>query len=520
MVASAHPLASEAGLQILQDGGNAVDAMVAAAFALGVVEPNASGIGGGGFMTIKLVSQNDGVTIDFRETAPGGATEEVYYANTRSFKELVHGGALAIGVPGTVAGLATALEKFGTMSLAEVLKPAINYAQNGFVVSSKLSGFIVEAYDVISENEATSNIYLTDGLPASEGTIIKNPDLASTLIHLADNGVDSYYNGSIAEKIASEMKEQKGLITLDDLKNYRVLMKKPVVGTYRGYQIISSAPPSGGGTHLIELLNILEFYDLKSLKPNSSEYIHLLAEAMKIVLADKDANMADPDFYSVPIELLTDKKYAQELIKKIDLNKALFEYEPQKMLMRESNNTTHLSVADKDGNMTALTQSINHWFGSGITVKGTGILLNNHMGDFSSSPGLHNSVEPNKRPVSSIAPTIVLKDGSPFLSIGTPGGSRIISALAQIIINIIDFEMGVDAAIEAPRVHAFKEVLHVEGRIDQQVIKELEGLGHTIKIHPDYDNYFGGAQAIMVDSQTRELRGGADSRRAGAALGY
>lgn len=520
MVASAHPLASNAGLQILEEGGNAIDAMVATAFALGVVEPNASGIGGGGFMTFKLASNSNGVTIDFRETAPAKATPELYYNNEKSFKALVHSGELSIGVPGTVAGLSLALKKYGTMSLAQVLKPAINYAQNGFKVSEKLSNMIVEAYDVISENEATSKIYLHDDLPIMEGETIKNPDLANSLIKLANKGPEVFYTGELAEKIASEMKKGNGIITIEDLKNYKAEIKHPVIGTYRGYQIISTAPPSGGGTHLVELLNILENYNLSSFKHNGFEYIHLLAEAMKIVLADKAVNMADPNFYSVPVEEITSKAYADKVRKYINLEKASFEYKAKSMLSRESNSTTHLSVVDKDGNIAALTQSINHWFGSGVTVAGTGILLNNHLGDFSKKSGSPNSIEPNKKPVSSIAPTIVLKDGKSFLTIGTPGGSRIIGALAQIIINIIDFKMSIDDAIEAPRVHAFNGILHVEGRIDSNVVKELRKLGHNVKVHPDYDNYFGGAQGVMIDPKTHVLKGGADSRRDGVAVGY
>lgn len=521
MVASAHPLASKAGLQILEEGGNAVDAMVATAFVLGVVEPNASGLGGGGFMTLKLTSQkNDGVTIDFRETAPIGATPKVYYLNDKSFKELVHNKGMSIGVPGTVAGLSLALKKYGTMNLEQVLKPAIDYAQNGFEVSEKFSNMIVEAYDIISENEATSKIYLNDGLPIMEGAIIKNPDLAKTLIKLGSNGADCFYKGKIAKAIASEMQDEDGIITIKDLENYKAKIKEPTTGIYKGYQIISTAPPSGGGTHLVELLNILEAYDLSSLKHNSAEYIHILAEAMKIIIADKSVNMADPDFHSVPVNTLTSKVYAEKVRKNIDLNKANFDYKAKRMLDRESNSTTHLSVVDKYGNLAALTQSINHWFGSGVTVKGTGILLNNHLGDFSNKAGTFNSIEPKKRPVSSIAPTLVLKEGKPFLSIGTPGGSRIIGALAQIIINIIDFNMGIDDAIEAPRIHTFKGVLHVEGRIENQVINELKDLGHKVTVHPNFDNYFGGAQGILIDTKTHELRGGADSRRDGVAVGY
>lgn len=520
MVASAHPLASQAGLEMLEQGGNAVDAMVATAFALGVVEPNASGIGGGGFMTIKMADHPAGVTIDFRETAPLKATPEIYYHAEKSFGELTQYGPKSIGVPGVPAGLDMALKKYGTMNLDQVLKPAIRLAREGFVVSEKLAGMIIEKYDIISENPATAAVYLKDGLPVAAGQKINNPDLAATLEKLARKGIKCFYRGEIARAIVNEMKARGGLLSLADLKNYRAIEKKPVQGSYHGYRILSTAPPSGGGTHLVELLNILKGYDLKKMKHNSVPYIHILAEAMKICLSDKAANMADPAFYSVAQEKLTSQAYAKGLRKYINPKKAMFNYKAPHMLVRESNSTTHISVIDKEGNMTALTQSINHWFGSGITVPGSGILLNNHLADFSSEEGRPNSIEPGKRPVSSIAPTLVLKGDQPYMSIGTPGGSRIIGALAQIFLNIVDFDMNVDAAIEAPRFHAFKKVLHVEGRIPDSVIKGLEQLGHKIKKHKDYDNYFGGAQAILIDRVNHDLHGGADSRRDGVAIGY
>lgn len=520
MVASAHPLASEAGLRILQQGGNAVDAMVATAFALGVVEPNASGIGGGGFMTIRLKDMQEAVTIDFRETAALATPSDIYYKDKSSFKQLTHSGARAVGVPGDVAGLSLALEEYGTMSLRQVVQPAIEYARNGFPVSEKLNGFIIEAYDVISENSATSAIFLQDGLPLSTGALLKNTDLAVTLEKIGDEGPDYFYKGEIADAIVSEMKRLGGYITREDLAAYRPVLKKAVTGSYRNYRIFSTAPPSGGGTHLIEFLNILEGYPLKDMGHNSAETIHILAEAMKICLADKAANMADPAFSFVPVKKLTGKPYAEERRKYIDLHKASFDYKAPKMVTKESNSTTHLSVVDSEGNMVALTQSINHWFGSGVTVPNTGILLNNHLADFSSKAGVPNSIAPGKRPVSSIAPTLIYKDDQPYMTIGTPGGSRIIGALGQIIINIIDFGMPIDDAIEAPRIHAYKKILHVEGRIPAETIQQLEKLGHKVKVHPDYDNYFGGAQGILIDPSDHKLHGGADSRRDGVVLGY
>jgi len=520
MVASAHPLATKAGLEILQAGGNAVDAAVATAFALAVVEPNASGLGGGGWIAIKMAGSTDGITIDYRESAPAAATPELYYGSDQSFNVMTHSGARAAGVPGVVAGLSRALEQYGTMSFAQVAEPAIAYAQNGFEISEKFEEMIIQAYDLISLNAATSDIYLVDGLPPSQGNIIKNPDLAETFKKIAEKGSACFYNGEIAQSIINTMKEEDGILTMEDLNKYEAITKVPVKGTYRGYQVLTTAPPTGGGTHLVEMLNILEQYDLLKMKHNSADYIHILAEAMKICLADKSENMADPAFYMVPVEKMTSKDYAKDLFKFINLERARFDYSSPKMLSRESESTTHLSVVDKDNNIVALTQSINLWFGSGVTVAGTGMLLNNHLADFSSVKGNPNSIEPKKRPVSSIAPTILLKKGKPFLTIGTPGGSRIIGALAQIIINIIDFNMGIDEAIEAPRFHAYDKVLHIEGRIRKDVQKQLEKYGHTLKIHKDFDNYFGGAQGILVDTEKHTLSGGADSRRDGMAMGY
>jgi gamma-glutamyltranspeptidase/glutathione hydrolase len=519
MVASAQPLASKAGLEILEKGGNAVDAAVATAFALSVVEPNASGLGGGGFMVIKMADSSEAITIDYREIAPGFATPQFYYQTVNSFDSLTINGAYSIGVPGVVAGLCLALKKYGTMTLSEVLLPAIQHAENGFNVTENFSAMIFQNYELIQRYPVTTAIYLKEGLPPEIGSLITNPSLAMTFEKIAAHGPDIFYSGQIGAAIIQEIKKFGGGFTKEDLKKYKAIIRQPVIGSYKRYEILSSSPPTGGGTHLVELLNILGQYDLKNYQHNSADYIHLLAEAMKIVLADKNANMADPEFYAVPTSKLTDKDYAASRMKFIDMKKASFSYLPPEWVERESGNTTHLSVVDKDRNIVALTQSINSWFGSGITVQGTGIILNNHLKDFQKIPGRPNSIEPYKRPVSSIAPTILLKDGMPFLTIGTPGGTRIISALAQIILNIVDFEMGMDEAIEVPRIHAYGKSLYLEGRIDSMVVKELETRGHNIKLRDDFDNYFGGAQGILIDEKENKLYGGADSRRDGFVVG-
>jgi gamma-glutamyltranspeptidase/glutathione hydrolase len=521
MVASAHPIASSVGIDILKRGGNAVDAAIAIAFALSMAEPNASGIGGGGFMMIKMADQKEAVMIDYREMAPGKATSQFYYENDAGFKELTTPGfSTSIGVPGLAACADTALTKFGTMTLSQILQPAIQLARNGIPVSEKLNGMIAENYDKISKYPATSAIYLSEMLPLEAGANLKNEDLAQSFEKLAQQGSDLFSKGDIAKAIVAAVQNQGGIFELSDLQSYQAKIRKPVMGSYRGYQIISAAPTTGGGTHLIELLNIMEGFDVQKLGHNSAQFIHIFTEAMKMVYADKSLNTADPDFYTVPVDSFINKNYAKKLREKIDQKKASFDYAPPEFISPESHSTSHLSIIDEHGNIVALTQSINNFFGSGIVVPGTGILLNDHLSDFDDDPGKPNSIAPHKRPTSSIAPTIILKDGKPFMSLGTPGGTRIISALAQIIMNVIDFGMSMDDAIESPRVHCLTKILHVEGRIDRQVIETLKSMGHKIELHPNFDNYFGGAQGILLDSKSHRLFGGADSRRDGAAIGF
>ena len=520
MVASAHPLASAVGVEILKNGGNAVDAAIGMAFALSIAEPNASGIGGGGFLILKMADADDAVMVDYREMAPQKATAQLYYKTESSFSTLASEGSLSIGVPGLVACAELALKNYGSKTLKEILKPSIRLCREGVVVSENLQGMITDNLQKIMTYPTTSEIYLRDLLPLEAGDTLRNETLAKTFEKLADEGPAIFYEGEIASKIVNEVSAWGGILALSDLEAYEAKTRTPITGTYRGYQIISAAPTSGGGTHLIQLLNIMEGFDVKALGHNSVEFIHLFTEAMKMVYADKSINTADPDFYNIPVEYFIDKKYADELREKINKEKALFDYSPPSLLTEESNSTSHLSVIDEQGNIVALTQSINSFFGSGIVVSGAGFLLNNHLSDFDAQPGRPNSIAPHKRPTSSIAPTIILKDGEPFMTLGTPGGTRIISALAQVIMNVIDFEMSMDEAIEAPRVHCITRLLYVEGRIDGEVVAKLEEMGHAVRIRADYDNYFGGAQGILIDPKTHKLHGGADSRRDGVALGF
>ena len=520
MVASAHPVASSVGVEILKKGGNAVDAAIAMAFALSIAEPNASGIGGGGFLLVKMADADETIMVDYREMSPKKATPEFYYKTKESFRELTRMGATAVGVPGLVACADVILKKCGTMKLDQVLQPSIRLAREGIKVSDKLNGMITDNYEKIMTFPATAEIYLSEMMPLEAGAFLKNEDLAQTFEKIGIAGPEIFYEGELAKAIVDEVKNQKGIFELEDLKAYRAKFRKPVKGIYRGFEIVSAAPVTGGGTHLIELLNIMEGFDVKKVGHNSARFIHLFTEAMKMIYADKSLNAADPEFYTIPVDTFISKKYAARLRAKIDPAKAKFDYAPPKLIPVESSSTSHLSVVDKDGNIVALTQSINHWFGSGVVVPGTGILLNDHLSDFDSRPGRPNSIAPHKRPTSSIAPTLVLKDGKPFMTLGTPGGTRIISALAQIIMNVIDFDMSMDEAIEAPRFHCITRTLYVEGRIDKNVVEKLEALGHKVKVRADYDNYFGGAQGIKIDFKTKKLQGGADSRRDGVAVGY
>jgi gamma-glutamyltranspeptidase/glutathione hydrolase len=520
MVASAHPVASDVGLDILRKGGNAVDAAVAVAFALTAAEPNASGIGGGGFMVVRMSDSGKTAMIDYRETAPAKATPDFYYAPGIDFVEWTREGPHAVGVPGLVAGAALALEKYGTLSLSEVLQPTIRLAREGIDVSAKLSGMILDSLEKIQRFPAAASLYLPDGFPLEPGAVLRNEDLAATLEKIAAGGPDVFYRGDIASAIVAELKARGGVLELDDLESYRARLRRPAIGTYRGYEIVSASPPTGGGTSLIELLNILEGFDLQKKGPDSAAYLHILAESMKMVFADKAANSGDPDRFRIPVDHFTDKKYARELRLRIDESRARFDYAPPVLIIPEGESTSHLSVVDEDGNVVSLTQSINSFFGSGIVVPETGILLNNHLADFDTVAGGPNAIGPGRRPTSSMAPTIVLLDGSPILTLGSPGATRIVSTLAQIIVNVVDFGMGIDDAIEAPRIHGPWRTLHMEGRISPGVVEILEALGHEVKMYPDFDKYFGGAQGILIDPKKGLLFGGADSRRDGVAVGY
>lgn len=495
MVASEQGLATQVGLDILKQGGNAIDAAVAVGFALAVVLPNAGNIGGGGFMVLHDDKTGKDVAIDFREIAPAKASRDMYLDNQGN---VIDGKSLfthdASGVPGTVAGMEYALKKWGTMPLSKVLEPAIKLADKGFIVSDVLAQTLKEEKSTLGKWSSSKAIFFKNGEPLKSGDLLVQKDLAKSLRLIAKQGAKAFYQGEIATKIAKEMQSQGGTMTLEDLKAYKVVERQPIIGDYRGYKVVTMPPPSSGGVHLIEILNMLEHYPIKEDGVNSAKNIHHMAESMKLAYADRSEYLGDPDFVKIPVTGLTSKAYANERVKTIDDNKARLSsnIKPGKPQPYESDQTTHFSVMDKAGNAVAVTYTLNLNFGSGIVVEGTGILLNNEMDDFSVKPGVPNAfglvggtanaIEAKKRPLSSMTPTIVMKNNKPWLVTGSPGGARIITTVLQSVVNTIDHEMNPAEAIITPRVHHqwLPDELRVEEGISPDTIKLLQDKGHKV----------------------------------------
>ena len=525
-VAAAKPEASQVGVDILKKGGNAVDAAVATAFALGVLEPNASGLGGGGFMIVKMADMKDAVIIDFRESAPAAARPDMYPfgADGKVANAANVVGGLASGVPGEVAGLLYGLDKYGSkkLSRAQIIQPSIDWAKKGIPVTVNLAKIITDELVKINKFPAAAAIYTQGGLPYELGDTIKNPDLAATLELIAKKGKDGFYKGELAQKIVAAVKDTGGILSEADLASYEPKVRKPVTGSYRGYTIYSTPPASSGGTHVIELLNILETFDVAKLGDGTPATLHLWSEAMKLVFADRAKYMADTDFVKVPLEGLTSKPYAISLASKIDMEKPLENVTAGDPSRFESGSTTSLSVMDSKGNMVAITKSINYFFGSGVVVPGTGIVMNNHMDDFVPKAGSANSIEPGKRPLSSMSPTLVLDpEGRPFMTIGSPGATRIIGAVAGVISNVIDHKMPIQQAAMAPRFFRMQAgEYNLEGRVSINTKNALEKMGHKVVVKGDWDAFFGGVHAVVYDRQQKVLFGGADPRRDGQAVAY
>jgi len=507
LVASAHPLASEAGAEMLRAGGNAIDAAVAAAFAIAVAEPNSNGLGGEGMMIIYLARGRKAVAIDYRSAAPAGAVFD---------GRVPDAGPASAAVPGTVAGLCLALEKYGTLPLSRVLEPAIALAADGFAVSPSLAGIILDNFEALAQEEGLARVFCPDGLPLEAGDTLRNPALAASLRLIAWEGRDVFYRGELAERIAADMRTRGGFITADDLAGYRAVEREPVRGTYRGHRLIS-APPPVGGLAVVEALQILERFDLGRLAPLSPERVHLMAEAMKRAMVDWRAFVGDPGFVAVPAAGLLAPSYARARAAEIRADRISEKIAPGDPAKGQSPSTTSLAVVDQDGNMVALTQTISDFFGAKVMVAGTGIILNNEMGNFSAQ-GV-NSLAPGKRMRTTIAPTIVLKGKKPFAALGTPGAARILTTMPLLVSNLVDYGLGIQAAIEAPRFFPADRELLVEPRLPEATVLALEKLGYTVTPRGEFDLYFGGAQGVVIDPRTKLRTGGADPRRDGAVVG-
>jgi gamma-glutamyltranspeptidase/glutathione hydrolase len=550
MVASVHELASHAGTEIMQAGGNAVDAAVATGFALAVVHPQAGNLGGGGFMLIRMA---DGKThfLDYREKAPAAATANMFLdAQGKVIENASIVGYKAISVPGSVAGMVYAEKKYGKLALDQVMAPAIKLARDGFALASEDAADFHDQH--LAKFPESSRIFQRDAHPYQPGDIFRQPELAQTLERIAKQP-DDFYHGAMARELAASIQKGGGLITADDLAHYEVKEREPVRGTYRGYEIVSAPPPSSGGVALIEILNILEGYDLAKAGNHSAQAVHLTAEAFRRAFFDRAEFLGDPDFSKIPVAQLIDKKYGAAWRESIDpahasLSKdlrrpAIFSeleqyaaLHPQPWVMREPEHTTHYSVVDSDGNAVAVTTTLNDRFGSRVTAEGLGFLLNDEMDDFTSKAGVPNlygliqgpanAIGPDKRPLSAMTPTIVLKNGKLLLVLGSPGGARIITTVANILMGVVDYGMSIQEAVNAPRFHHqwLPDVLQVEQWFSPDTVKLLREMGHKIEfgvtVAGIWEPYWSDGQCIAVDQTTGDRLGASDDRNNGKAIGY
>jgi gamma-glutamyltranspeptidase/glutathione hydrolase len=550
IVVSVHELASRVGAEIMQGGGNAVDAAVATGFALAVVHPAAGNIGGGGFMLIRM-ADGKSYFVDFREKAPAAATRDMYLdAQGNVIEGASQIGHKSIGVPGSVAGLVYAEKKWGKLGLKQVMAPAIKLASEGYALTWEEAQDLHDQY--LARFPESHRVFQRDGDYYKPGELFRQPDLARTLERIAANP-DDFYHGALARELAAAMQKGGGLITADDLAHYEVKEREPVHGTYRGYEVISAPPPSSGGTVLIESLNILEGYDLAKLEDRSAQSIHLTVEAFRRAFFDRAEFMGDPDFSKVPVSQLIDKKYAAAWRETIDPARASVSKElkrpaifseleqyaavhPPATVPQESNHTTHYSVLDADGNAVAVTTTINAWFGSHVTADGLGFLLNDEMDDFSSKPGVPNAdgliqaeanaIGPGKRPLSSMTPTIVVHDGKTVMVLGSPGSSKIITTVANVLTGVVDYGMNIQEAVNAPRFHNqwLPDVVNVEKWFSPDTMGALRQMGYTMQIGlyiGDKRGYWSDAECIAVDEKTGERLGATDGRNSnGKAVGY
>ena len=531
MVSAAHELASKAGAEIMKKGGNAIDAAAATALALNVVEPYNIGMGGGGFATLRFAKTGEVVFVDFRETAPASARKDMYASEQAKKENWSALGGRAAGVPGYLAGWFFLLEKYGTMPFSEVVTPALRLAEDGYVWTVAQNETLMEGKNFeelyTMNNEGQNVPYLQDGLPREPGTVIKHPGLAKAFKLLAKDGKNAFYNGPIGEALVKSVNASGGNMTMKDLANYKVVVRKPVEGTYRGYKIYSSAPPSSGGAHVIQLLNFMENFDIAKMQVNSPELLDMWGKAERMMFADRDKYMADTDFISVPLEGITSKAYAKEMVKRFDKNSKLPEIgtagDPWKFdktnkksahigkVGREHFSTTHFSTVDKDGNIVAATNTINYWFGSKVMVPEYQLLINNQMDDFSTDPASVNAPEPGKRPLSSMSPTIMLDPkGRAFMTVGAAGSRTILSTVAQVIVNVIDHKMTMSEAIEAPRIwNDMDGETILEATVGKPAIEALAKKGYKLNVG---ETYHGVCQGIIFDHEKGQMDAAADQR--------
>ncbi len=521
-VVSQDKIASQVGADILQRGGNAVDAAVATAFALAVTHPAAGNIGGGGFLVFRP-AQGEAVAYDFREQAPAAAHAKMFLRDGKYDSDLHHNHHLSVGVPGTVAGLHLAWKEHGRLPWLELVQPAIQLARDGFMVSAGLARSLKSARPLLAKHPASLAQFTKNGEPYEAGETLRQPELARTLRRIAGAGPAGFYEGPTATLIEKEMQAHGGIITRADLKNYRAVRRTPVRGTYRGCEIISMPPPSSGGVALVEMLNILEGFDLRGSGPNSATNIHLISEAMRRAFADRAQFLGDPDFNpDLPVARLTSKEHATALRKTISSARASVSSPTNFAWPPESKETTHLSVVDSNRNAVALTYTLEESYGSGIVVPGAGFLLNNEMGDFNAAPGLTttngligtapNLAAPGQRMLSSMTPTIVIRDGKLLLVTGSPGGRTIINTVLLTILNVVDFEMGAQAAVDAPRFHHQwlpDRILYERGPFSGELLQSMRQRGHVLT-----ESGSQGAAEIIVVNGAGKLETGADRRAA------
>jgi len=533
MVVAQEAIAARIGIDILKRGGNAVDAAVATGFALAVTLPRAGNLGGGGFMLVHLAGEKKTIAIDYRETAPAAMSKNIFLDESGKFVPAKsQSSGLAVGVPGTVAGLYLAWEKYGSgkLEFAELVRPAMLLARDGIQVEGDLISSLAEVKDRLARYSSSRAVFLhRDGTPLRDGDVLVQPDLATTLYRVAQRGPKGFYEGETAERIVNAVRNEGGIMAADDLRDYKAVEREVVRGKYRDREIVSMPPPSSGGVHVVQILNMLEGFPLNKSGPNSAQTIHLMAESMKFAYADREKWLGDPDFVKNPVAGLVSKKYSDELRKRISADRAT----PSKdikagdPLAYESDQTTHYSVMDSQGNAVANTYTLNFSYGLGMVAAGTGVLLNNELDDFAATAGAPNAFGlmggdanapgPRKRPLSSMSPTMVFRNGELELVTGSPGGSRIITTVLQVISNVVDHNMNVAEASEAARVHhqLYPDELRIERGISPDTVKLLEQKGHVVREH----RTMGSTQSIMRVKS--EFHGAADTRQMGtAAVGY